>query len=471
MGPKFVKLFMSSRWLPAVGIVLALLLLAGAVSFTRQSLRAEFRAQLARRDATLVATLLNQHLREARSKSPDDWLVAVLETAGLPELQGLLSLTTYDTNGRFADALTLLGSDANLTAGEMEDMENGEPLSRYGPASEVDPDSLAALPGQIDAPLAPVLEVLIPVPSVHGLPGGYTRFLFDGAGLSREYAALDATLRSQSLLAFLLAGAAMTVALAFVFHRLAETQSRLVSANRELTLAAKTAAVGAVTAHLIHGLKNPLAGLHQFVSAGAVSLPTDAAADWTEAAGTTRRMQSMIDSITGILREESGLVRYEISPRELLEQLLRRETLMAREAGVDLRSSVRAARPMLNREANIALLILENLVRNAVQATPSGGCVRISADETPLGIEFRVLDSGPGMSPEVLSRLFTPVVSTKEGGTGLGLALSQQLARSLGADLDLVNTGPGGTEFVLRLLRPVSLGLSDVASVPAAAAG
>ena len=108
-------------------------------------------------------------------------------------------------------------------------------------------------------------------------------------------------------------------------------------------------------------------------------------------------------------------------------------------------------------------------MRNAVQATPSGGCVRISADETPLGIEFRVLDSGPGMSPEVLSRLFTPVVSTKEGGTGLGLALSQQLARSLGADLDLVNSGPGGTEFILRLLRPVSLGLSDVASVPAAA--
>lgn len=454
-----------------MGIVLALLLLAGAVSYTRQSLRFEFRTQLARRDATLVSSLLNQHLRDTNSLSPDDWLVAVLETAGLPELQGVLSLSTYDSQGRYQDALALLGSEADLTPGQLNALRSGEPVSRFGPTSELDPEFLASLPGQVDAAMAPLLEVLIPVPSINGLPGGYIRFLLDGAGLAREYSSLDSTLRSQSLLAFLLAGAAMTVALAFVFRRLAETQRRLVSANRELTLAAKTAAVGAVMSHLIHGLKNPLAGLHQFVSAGAISLPTETPTDWTEAAGTTRRMQSMIESITGILREQSGLVRYEISPRELLDQLVYREAAFAREAGVELSSSVRASRPLLNREANIVLLILENLVRNAVQATASGGNVRLSADETPLGMEFRVLDSGSGIPSEVLNRLFTPVLSTKEGGTGLGLALSQQLARTLGAELELASTGFGGTEFVLRLVHSVSMGETGMASPFSGSAG
>lgn len=243
----------------------------------------------------------------------------------------------------------------------------------------------------------------------------------------------------------------MTVALAFVFHQLAETQRRLIRVNRELTLAAKTAAVGAVTSHLIHGLKNPLAGLRQFVSTGAKGPSPDSGVEWSEAADSTRRMQAMIDAVTGVLREDSGLIRYEISPQELLDILVHREASLSRENSVRLESSVKAGRPIPNRDANVSLLILENLVRNAVQASPSGGVVRIRATETPEYLEFRVRDDGGGLPESVRERLFTPVVTEKEGGTGLGLALSQQLARSLGATLELEETGPKGTEFVLRL--------------------
>lgn len=453
-----MKLFLSSRWLPAVGIILALLLLAAAVSYPRQSLRTELRAQLARRDAVLVSSVLKQHLRSLGSETLEDPLVALLDTAEIPELAGVLSIGLYDTNGLFFGALTLLASDTDLTVDQIAMARDGGLTSRYGPASEVDAESLGSLPGQRFAGTAPVLEVILPIPSINGFPEGYARFLLDAEGLSNEYAALDDTLRKQSRLAFLLAGAAMTVALAFVFRRLSETQRHLIIANRELTLAAKTAAVGAVTSHLIHGLKNPLAGLHQFVSAGAVAPNQDSAAEWSEVAGATRRMQGMIEAVTGILREESGLVRYEISPRELLDQLIQRESGFAREAGVELSVSVRSDRPLMNRVANIALLILENLVRNAVQAAPAGGCVRLSADESPQAVEFRVCDNGTGIPDAVRRRIFTPVVTTKEGGTGLGLALSQQLARSLGADLELIGTGPGGTEFLLRLPKPLAGG-------------
>jgi signal transduction histidine kinase len=80
--------------------------------------------------------------------------------------------------------------------------------------------------------------------------------------------------------------------------------------------------------------------------------------------------------------------------------------------------------------------------------------VIVTAEERPAGLEFRVRDEGDGLPEAVRLHLFTPVVSTKAGGTGLGLALSRQLARGLGAELELAATGSDGTEFVLRL--PVS---------------
>ncbi|MBL9172869.1 MAG: HAMP domain-containing histidine kinase [Verrucomicrobiales bacterium] len=442
---------LSSRWLPALGILLALVLLALAVDFTRNSLRVQLRDQLARREASLVSGLLNEKLRLSRGGPFGDDLVALLETAVLPELPGVQSLNLYDTNGTFNAPLSLLGGDSDLSSRQIEEVRKGAPVSRYGTAEELDSDAAPDLSGTGLAGRKPMLEVIVPIRSADGVPEAYAKFLLDASGLKAEYESLDATLRRQSRLAFLLAGGAMTVALAFVFHQLAETQRRLIRVNRELTLAAKTAAVGAVTSHLIHGLKNPLAGLRQFVSTGAKGPSRESGVEWSEAADSTRRMQAMIDAVTGVLREDSGLIRYEISPQELLDHLVQREASFSRENSVRLESSVKAGRPIPNRDANVSLLILENLVRNAVQASPSGGVVRIRATETPETVEFRVRDDGGGLPESVRERLFTPVVTEKEGGTGLGLALSQQLARSLGATLELEETGPRGTEFVLRL--------------------
>ena len=446
-----LKPLYSSRWLPALGILLALVLLAFAVNFTRNSLRVQFRNQLARRDATLISGLLNERLGFSRGGPFGDDLVALLETADLPEIPGVVSLNLYDTNGTFNAPLSLLGGDSDLSPRQLAEVRKGAPVSRCGTAKELDSDAAPDLSGTGLAGRKPMLEVIVPVRSAEGSTQAYAKFVLDASGLEAEFGSLDATLRRQSRLAFLLAGGAMTVALAFVFHQLAETQRRLIRVNRELTLAAKTAAVGAVTSHLIHGLKNPLAGLRQFVSTGSKGPSHESGVEWSEAADSTRRMQSMIDAVTGVLREDSGLIRYEISPGELLEHLMQRETSFSRENSVRLESSVKAVRPIPNRDANISLLILENLVRNAVQASPAGGVVRIRAMETPESVEFRVRDDGRGLPDSVRERLFTPVLTEKEGGTGLGLALSQQLARSLGATLELEETGPKGTEFVLRL--------------------
>lgn len=441
-----------NRWLPFFGIALALLLLAGAVLHTRNLLRGELRAQLARRDANLLAALLEQRLQNADAEGLDDTLMAVLETAQLRSIPGVMSVRILDTNGACTLAIPLEATDSGLQPDDLLEVQRTGLVSRFRFVPDLEDEFL--LPPQ-DPPSGrgfPILEVVLPLPEAGGQPPGLVRFLMKGDSLAEEYAALETTLRRQALIGFALAGLAMTVALAFVFHRLAETQRDLMRANRELTLAAKTAAVGAVMSHLLHGLKNPLAGLQQFMSAQASTSAPDPDTDWSDAADTTRRMRGMIDDVTRLLREDSGLVSYEIPISELLQHLERRLTPLARERGVTLETLVHARRSLPNRTANMVMLILENLMTNALQATPEGRQVQVLVEENPQWTSFRVCDEGPGLPAEVRARLFTPTLSTKADGTGLGLALSRQLARILGADLELERTGPSGSVFALRLV-------------------
>ena len=104
-----------------------------------------------------------------------------------------------------------------------------------------------------------------------------------------------------------------------------------------------------------------------------------------------------------------------------------------------------------------------NLVLNAVQAAPLGGHVQlevshIPSDQLPSGVTFergavslRVTDNGPGIAPEVRDRLFEPFITTKGGGSGLGLPIVHR-AIEAHRGVVLVDSAPGrGTRFTVLL--------------------
>jgi two-component system sensor histidine kinase TctE len=107
---------------------------------------------------------------------------------------------------------------------------------------------------------------------------------------------------------------------------------------------------------------------------------------------------------------------------------------------------------LANRHANLVLLILENLLHNALKVTPRGGIVRLHLAEDREHIRCEVADGGPGVSAEMRPRLFLPCRST-HGGSGLGLAISKQLAGQIGAELQLQSTSAAGAVFALLLPR------------------
>jgi signal transduction histidine kinase len=440
--PETSKLARRSRWLPWAATLLALLLLAGAVLYTRNQLRQELRSQLARNQGTLLTALLQRQLSGSDATGETDPLLAVIETSILPELPGITAARLYDIAGRFHAALIGDDRQSSLPREAVAAVQAGRTVSRFLPAST--------------AAGTPIVEILAPLRDNTGTNLlAIAQFELDGSNLAVEYEVLDSNLRRQARLAFVLAGTGMTLALAFAFRRLARANrlladrtARLLRANHELTLAAKTSAVGAVTAHLIHGLKNPLAGLQQFVAAQGSN---EAEGDWSDAADTTRRMKRMVDEVVRVLREDQGLAAYEVHLCELLELLSARFSPRAAERGVALNIPRDAHGRLANRDANLTLLVLENLLTNAIQATSRGGHVEVTTAVDGSHVQFRVCDGGPGLPSHVREHLFTPVRSTKEGGSGIGLAICRQLALHMSATLELEHSDASGTVFCIRL--------------------
>ncbi|HEU4616148.1 MAG TPA: HAMP domain-containing sensor histidine kinase, partial [Kofleriaceae bacterium] len=98
--------------------------------------------------------------------------------------------------------------------------------------------------------------------------------------------------------------------------------------------------------------------------------------------------------------------------------------------------------------------IVQNLVRNGIEATKPGGHVEIAIDDSGAANAFhiRVRDDGPGIPSEVLPRIYEPFFSTKDTGTGMGMAIVHSLVVMHGGKIDIA-TGAAGTQFDVELPR------------------
>jgi two-component system, NtrC family, sensor histidine kinase HydH len=130
----------------------------------------------------------------------------------------------------------------------------------------------------------------------------------------------------------------------------------------------------------------------------------------------------------------------------------------ALQAGIDIKSFVPLDFPRLSLDATLFKQALLNLMLNAQQAMPQGGQLTIQAElerEPPPGFAvLSLIDTGGGMAPEVLNKIFRPFYSTKVGGSGLGLATVRKIVRAHGGAVDVQSEPGRGTKFTIRL--PIS---------------
>ncbi len=418
----------------ALIIIGTLLTLAGVIGGVTWSLRLEIREQLLSREAATLHAVA-QHEALFQGEALIDLVLNMVE------MEGVIGIRLFDEAGVLIETLpdTLVGADLN------ERLAGGsEPMAELHP--EVLLDTIFADPFSVLSlePL-PLLMVLLPIRS-EGESGirGYAEFLMDGSPIERALAELDRKLLGQACTAFLGGAFLCILILAMSFRKLERKNRDLAQANRELLLRAKTSAIGAISSHLFHGLKNTLTGLELAINGAEEST------GHSDARRSTDRLKQMVQEILEVIQEEEFGISYELTGQELLSVLQEKLKGAVTDAGVQLLAHSEGECDFSNRDGNLILLILENLVRNAIEVTPRGGTVqcRFIADSAKGGI-FTVTDSGPGIPASRLEHLFEPGSSTKTGGSGLGLAISRQLARQLGGELELGYSHSRGTQFQL----------------------
>jgi signal transduction histidine kinase len=366
----------------------------------------------------------------------------------------------YDATGAQRRALPDLAQPESLEAATLARMRAGEKDWKFFP--KTDPERALGLPAHaLNMAPAPLLEITVPLqrPKKDELLGA-ARYWIDGADVLEEFRKIDHQLLLVSGLAFVCGALLLTAVLAWAFEQLNRTNRALqrrsedlVRANRELAFVAKTSALGAISAHLIHDLKNPLAGLEGFVRDEAASPEKTGDGDaWREAVDTARRLRTTVTDITALLRDEADGAFVSLSPAEIAGAAIRRSAEAAARTGVTVVPElVDGHASVSGREANLAVLVLANLLDNACKASKNGAEVRLTVRAGNQGLEFLVTDRGSGLPDAVRKELFQPKTSSRAGGGGLGLAISQQLARHAGGKIELVHSGPEGTQFCLLL--------------------
>ena len=95
--------------------------------------------------------------------------------------------------------------------------------------------------------------------------------------------------------------------------------------------------------------------------------------------------------------------------------------------------------------------VVLNVLRNALEATPRGGTIRLTPSVTPEELVIIVADSGSGIAPDVFPKIFDPYFTTKSDGTGLGLPIAHQIVTRHGGEITLESTEGAGTTVTIRL--------------------
>jgi signal transduction histidine kinase len=389
----------------------------------------------------------------------EDLFAAVLESS---RLRGVLAVQLFDVQGRLRRSSTLPPEDAEESRWWPDRL--AVPMARFFGDGTLEMATPLEAVRMGATERVPLLEIAVPL---HGMdlkaaPLAVARYWIHGTSVAAEFSKMDRGLAVQAGIAFV-AGAALValvlwwafVRLAVVHRRLLEQSADLARANQELDFAAKTGALGAISAHLIHGLNNPLAGIEGFVADTVTGAPDSTRGEaWRTAMETTRRLRALVTEVTTVLRDESdGSADYPIPILEVVQAARARALPAAEQAGVVLSAAGEADVAVSARVANLTGLVLSNLLSNAIEASPPGASVSIEARRADGSVDFLVRDTGPGLPQHVQSELFRPVRSGKRGGGGVGLAISLRLAKHSGGNLELVRSGAGCTEF--RMSVPV----------------
>lgn len=243
--------------------------------------------------------------------------------------------------------------------------------------------------------------------------------------------------------------------------------------QQRLLLAERMSAIGTLTASIIHEIKNPLTFVWNHLRTLRKSrerLPSDAAELLEEAYDGAERIRAISNEIGFLSHGGEGAEVESVNLKRVLDSAIRIAQPEIQHRASIVREYEEGRLYVRGSQTRVSQVFL-NLIVNAAQAIEPGdraqNTITIRARSTEEGrVCVEVQDTGPGISPQLLRRIFDPFVTTKPAGrgTGLGLSISRRIVHSLEGTIDIQSHPGQGT--VARVVLPKAVRTSHSLTVP-----
>jgi len=220
-------------------------------------------------------------------------------------------------------------------------------------------------------------------------------------------------------------------------------------------------------ATLSHELRNPLGAISNAVAALERRPASEGAPERLRQiiGRQTRHLTRMVDDLLDVARAVAGKIALHIEAVDLSEVAARGVTALRASGRADnLQVGFRARSVMVNADVTRLAQIMTNMLDNAVKYTPAGGTIDVEVVRDADDAVLRVRDTGVGIEPEMLPRIFELFTQAQQpmdrsvGGLGIGLTLSRRLVEMHGGTISAASQGRGrGAEFTVRLPAAVAV--------------
>jgi two-component system, NtrC family, sensor kinase len=228
----------------------------------------------------------------------------------------------------------------------------------------------------------------------------------------------------------------------------------IAKANRDRLQSERLAVVGRMAAHVTHEIRNPLSSIG--LNLELLEEEMGEAHTSTETRQLVQAIKREVDHLSALSEEYLSLAR-PINPRfepERLSDIVSDiTTFVAPElarAGVELELALGEGTEVMADETQVRQAVT-NLIRNAREAMPKGGKMRIGLEQVAGKVRLSVEDTGAGIPEEIRQNIFDPFFTTKNRGTGLGLAVTRQIVEAHHGSISCEAAAVQGTRFIIEL--------------------
>jgi two-component system, NtrC family, sensor histidine kinase HydH len=238
-----------------------------------------------------------------------------------------------------------------------------------------------------------------------------------------------------------------------IVARVEEVAAQIQEQQRALLRAEQLSQAGLFATGVAHEIRNPLTGIKLLAEAALrPQAPRPLTLEDTQfILRETRKLEDTVEHFLDFARAPKA----KIAPcdlRGVVTESWSSVKTRAAQQNVHVAMNLSPSPSRVSADAERLRSVLVNLFLNALDAMPSGG--RITIDLSKCGAEFlelRISDTGPGIGPEILEKLFQPFATSKPKGTGLGLFLTSQILDEHGGSIRANNRPEGGASFTIRL--------------------